>query len=226
MKYISFSAILLLILSIVGCQMDNSNTEDTKVRIEVEDEEGKENIEIDINDEGDLFDALHSALDKVEAELDDAADKLDKDNRVEATDYEDLKSELPLMISGMLRSDAKGERSGIGKFKVSSATAKYETDDRRLKLTITDTGNVPFAKLGYKIFSKADIVHESDDEYARTTEIEGFPAYEVYDKNSENGSVTVIVNDRVIVHAEGSGVSENNLKRAIEKVDLKGLAKL
>ncbi|MEN0046917.1 MAG: hypothetical protein AAF806_07670, partial [Bacteroidota bacterium] len=139
---------------------------------------------------------------------------------------EDLKSELPLMISGMLRSDAKGERSGIGKFKVSSATARYETDDRRLKLTITDTGNVPFAKLGYKMFSKADIVHESDDEYARTAEIEGFPAYEVYDKNSENGSVTVIVNDRVIVHAEGSGVSENNLKRAIEKVDLKGLAKL
>lgn len=226
MKYLSFSAILLFTLSIISCQMETSEEKDTKITIEVEDQEGKNNTEIDINDEGDLFDALHSALDKVEAELDDAANNLDKDNRIEAVDYEDLKSELPLMISGMLRIDAKGERSGIGKFKVSSATAKYETDDRRLKLTITDTGNVPFAKLGYKMFSKADIVHESDDEYARTTEIEGFPAYELYDKHSENGSVTVVVNDRVIVHVEGKGVSESNLKRAIKKVDLKGLSKL
>ena len=53
------------------------------------------------------------------------------------------------MISGMLRSDAKGERSGLGKFKVSSATARYETDDPRLKLTITDIGFVAFAILGF-----------------------------------------------------------------------------
>ncbi|MEL6944350.1 MAG: hypothetical protein AAFO82_16940 [Bacteroidota bacterium] len=208
-----------------NCQFDNTE-EESKVKIEIENEEGKEDIEIDIDNKDDLFDALHSVLDKVEEEIDDASENLDKDNRVEATSYEQLKDELPLMISGMLRADAKGERSGIGKFKVSSATATYETDDRHLKLTITDTGNVPFAKLGYKMFSKADVVHESDDEYSRTTKIEGFPAYEQYNKNSDDGSITVIVNDRIIVHAEGEGVSENNLKRAIEKVDLKKLSKL
>jgi len=226
MKYLPFIAVLLTALIAFNCELDNSEEESNKVKIEIEDQEDKKNIEIDIEDQEDLFDALHSALNKMEAELEDASDNLDKKNRVEAVDYEDLKEELPLMIAGMLRTNAKGERSGIGKFKVSSASAKYETDGRHLKLTITDTGNVPFAKLGYKMFSKADVVHESDEEYMRTTTIKGFPAYEQYDKNSENGSIAVIVNDRVIVHVEGEGVSEANLQRAIEKVDLRGLGKL
>lgn len=218
--------VLLTAMLAFNCQTDNPKEEEATFKIEIEDENGSENIEIDINNQEDLFDALHSALDKMEEQLDEVSENLDKKNRVEVVDYQDLKDELPLMISGMLRTDAKGERSGIGKFKVSSASATYETDSHHLKLTITDTGNVPFAKLGYKMLSNADIVHESDDEYVRTTTIEGFPAYEQYNKHSENGSIAVIVNDRIIVHVEGDGVSESNLKRAIAKIDLKDLARL
>jgi len=225
MKYTSLSILVFFSMTFFSsCQFDNDNTEEEEKTSIKKDEE--EDYEIEINDKDDLFEALHTLIDKVEEEVGAAEENLDKKNRVEAVDYETLKHELPRMVGGMLRQNAKGERSGIGKFKVSTAQAEYETDDRYMKLTITDTGNVPFAKAGYKLLSKADFVHESDDEYLRATEIDGFPAYEGYTEDKKTGAIVVIINDRFIVNVEGENVSERNLQRAIEKVNLKRLASL
>ncbi|MEM9849910.1 MAG: hypothetical protein AAF847_18610 [Bacteroidota bacterium] len=219
----------LVAMMCFNCQFDTSDTtNENGENTSTSSVQAAEDNSTDINIESkeDLFDALHTALDKVESEWNKAEDKLDEKNRVETTNYKDLQGELPLMISGMLRSDVQGELSGFGQFKVSVASAVYETDNRRMQLSITDTGNIPFAKLGYKWLGKADFVHESDEEYARSTTKDGFTAYEQYHAKDKAGSISVVVEDRFIVHVEGTGVSERNLSRAIEKVDLKALSRL
>jgi hypothetical protein len=216
---IILGTILLAFVS-SNCESDQQPSEEKTV-ITTTDSDGEE-INIEINDKEDLFDAMHQVLDKVEREI----EQKEKDNLSsdEAITYQELQDELPLMVSGMLRQNMEGDRNGIGKFQVTNAKATYETDSRYVELGITYIGGLPFAKLGEKFLRDANIVHEEEGEKAQTTTIEGFTAFEAYNEREESGSVAVFVDDRFIVHAKGEGVSERTLQKAVKKVDLKGLA--
>lgn len=214
-----------LVATIASCAVDSSSKSEVDESI-YEKETQQERASSRTEESSDLFDALHDAIDQVEVQLKEATDEVDKDHRAEAVAYEELKSFLPRFISGMARREAKGERSGLGNFKISSASAVYEGGNQYLEVSIVDTGNLPFARLGYDVWADTDFVHESDEEYSRTTHIDGWKAFEEYNFEKEEGKIAVSVSDRFIVTIEGENISEKVLQRGIDKINLKGLAKL
>ncbi|MEM1325420.1 MAG: hypothetical protein AAGI23_05665 [Bacteroidota bacterium] len=225
MNYKIIFPLLVVTFLAWNCESDTQQNESTTT-ITTTDEDGEE-INIEINNKEDLFDALHTMLDKVEERIDEEGNSFatsDKDTDLDIS-YQDLQDELPLMISGMLRQDVTGDRNGIGKFQVANANARYETDDRSIDLGITYVGGLPFARMGEKWLKDANIVHEEEGEKAQTTTIDGYTAFESYNERKESGSVAVFVDDRFIVHAKGKGMSERALRKAVTKVDLDDLAK-
>lgn len=166
---------------------------------------------------------LKDALGELEKQLTDA----NGGEKVEPVDFRDLKAELPERINGMKRISAEGERSGWGGFKVSTATGEYEDDDKRLEISIVDAGGMMgLAKVGLAAWAQAEVDRESDDGYERTTTIDGYQAYEKYNNKTEDGQVSIIINERFIVNIEGRNISARDLKSALNKLDLKKLEKM
>jgi hypothetical protein len=57
--------------------------------------------------------------------------------------------------------------------------------------------------------------------------VSSYPAFEKWDSESKHGELTVFVNKRFIVEAEGSGLgSTKDLQAFLDKTDLKKLADL
>ncbi len=68
---------------------------------------------------------------------------------------------------------------------------------------------------------------ETSEGYEKATTISSYPAFEKWESDSKRGEVTVFVNKRFIVEAEGSGLSSTkDLQAFLDKTDLKKLADL
>jgi hypothetical protein len=61
---------------------------------------------------------------------------------------------------------------------------------------------------------------ESDDEYEKTTEYEGYKAYEKYNSKNQDGEISVMVANRYIVEVKGNGVSIDKVKATLKDIDL------
>ncbi len=135
------------------------------------------------------------------------------------TDFRELKALLPKSAAGKAQTDSRGEKGGA--FGIVTSNAKAEYGDN-LTLTITDLGTLrSAAMLGYGWLA-AEIDSENDDGYERTTQHEGYPAYEKFTKSGRDthAELSVIVGQRFVVSAEGSGISMDALKGAVGQVDL------
>jgi hypothetical protein len=166
---------------------------------------------------------MKDALGELEKQLTDA----NGGEKVEPVDFRELKAELPERINGMKRISAEGERSGWGGFKVSTANAEYEDGDKHLEISIVDAGGMMgLAKVGLAAWAQAEVDRETQDGYERTTTIDGYQAYEKFNNKTEDGQVSVIVNERFIVNIEGRNISARDLKSALDKLNLKKLEKM
>ncbi len=79
--------------------------------------------------------------------------------------------------------------------------------------------------LPYQMLTRMKVNKESTTGYERTTQMDGFPAYEEWNKNSKRSEMTVLVGDRFIVHTEVNDGEEGAAKQVMDRIDLKGLAK-
>jgi hypothetical protein len=143
---------------------------------------------------------------------------------VEPVDFRELKALLPESVAGLKRTKSEGEKSAALGIASSKASAKYGDEaGKRVELEITDMGTLKgigalaFGWLG------GSIDRESDDGYERTSVFEGCRMHEEYSKSAGRGETTLIVSDRFVVHAEGKGLSAEDLKRAVASVDRKKL---
>lgn len=218
-------AILILGLTMTGCL----NFESSK---EKEAEKQEDNIEITIGE--DVGKAVDKGISEGIAGMKEALSELEKSmqeanngERVDPVDFRDLKELLPERINGMDRISSEGERSGWGGFKVSTAQAEYEDGDKRLDISIVDAGGMMgLAKIGLAAWAEAEVDRETEHGYERTTTIDGYKAFEKYDSRSENGEVSIIINERFIVNIEGRNIAERDLKRALRKLDLRKLERM
>jgi hypothetical protein len=144
----------------------------------------------------------------------------------EPVNFRELKELLPSSIAGMDQQNAEGQTSGAMGFSISQAEADYQSGDKNIRLSIMDAGGVSGALMGLAAWSVATVDRETTDGYERTSTLKGHKSYERYTKSSQDGQVSVIVGSRFVVNAEGSGVSMNELKQAVEKVNLNKLEKL
>lgn len=145
---------------------------------------------------------------------------------VEVVDFRKLKGVLPEKIAGLERTENDGQSTGAVGMKISTAQAQYEDGNRRLQITLTDAGGIPMLMMGLAQWTTAEIERESDNEYERTTTINGYKAFERYNKRNKEGQISFIVAERYIVNIEGDNIEESELRQAMKALDLDELENL
>ena len=147
---------------------------------------------------------------------------------VEPVDFRQLKELLPESVDGMQRAEVSGEKSTALGMTISKAEARYIGEDRRvIDVTISDIGTVGgLASLALYAWTNNEIDKESPTGYEKTTMFQGNKAYEKYNKRDHSGEMGVLIDKRFVVEAKGGGVSMEDLKGMLTKLDLGKLASM
>lgn len=143
--------------------------------------------------------------------------------RVEPVDFRALRDLLPDELDDMERVDASGERTGVAGFSFSQAEGEYRSDDgeRQISLQIVDGGGIAQMTMLGAAWMQVDIDRENSDGYERTTEYEGYPAFEKQRSGDRPRSeLSFVIADRFLVTANGQNVEMDELKDAVEELDL------
>jgi hypothetical protein len=144
---------------------------------------------------------------------------------VKVVDYEVLKGLIP-EYKGWERSGVKGKTATMG-VTVSSAEGRYEKDGQNIKLEIVDTSFNQMILAPFMMFARAGYEERSDDGYKKGMTLAGHPGFESFEKNGRDAEVHLLVANRFLVNAEGSGVESPEPVRAlVQTVDLGKLAGL
>jgi hypothetical protein len=127
---------------------------------------------------------------------------------------------LPATLSGgFARTDTSTAAGGAAGFDFGNAKAVYAKGDARITLSLTDMGAMgALAALGSAFSANAS--EETANSYTKVGEVDGRMTMEEFNRETKAGRFAVIVGDRVIVEAEGNGVSMDALKTAVDAVDL------
>ena len=90
---------------------------------------------------------------------------------------------------------------------------------------INDTALNQLILAPLSMFLAAGYQERSDDGYKKSVTLSGYPGYEEWQKNDKHAELTVLVDKRFMVKADGSRVDSPDVVRAfVEAVDLKRLA--
>jgi hypothetical protein len=147
---------------------------------------------------------------------------------VEPVDFRQLKELLPESVGGMQRAEVSGKKSTALGMTISKAEARYTGEDRRaIDVTISDIGNASgLASLALYAWANNEIDKDSPNGYEKTTTFRGYKAYEKYNKRDRSGEMGVLIDKRFVVEAKGDGVSIEDLKSVLDKLDLSKLANM
>ncbi len=128
----------------------------------------------------------------------------------------------------MQRAEVSGEKSTALGMTISKAEARYIGEDRRaIDVTISDIGNASgLASLALYAWANNEIDKDSPTGYEKTTKFRGYKAYEKYNKRDRSGEMGVLIDKRFVVEAKGDGVSIEDLKNVLDKLDLSKLANM
>ena len=101
----------------------------------------------------------------------------------------------------------------------SSAKGEYAAGDRRVRLSITDTGGLAglAALAGW---ANMTVDRETDGQIEKVYKQGNRTVREEYRKDGSHGEVTVILGNGVIVEAQGDKVAAADLKKIVEGVNL------
>jgi hypothetical protein len=143
--------------------------------------------------------------------------------------YKKLIDYLPKKLDGMKANEPEGETASAGpqgQWQYSEAKVNFNGEQGvSANAGIFDYAHISLMYIPYQMMTRMKINKESTSGYERTTEMDGFPAYEEWNKNSKNSEMTVLVGDRFIVHTQVNGGEEGAAKQVMDRIDLKGLAK-
>jgi hypothetical protein len=140
---------------------------------------------------------------------------------VEPVQIDVLKPFAPDRFAGLERTDMRADRSGVAGLMATKVEADYGSGDRRVQLEIVDTGGAAglmglagWASLG------ATTESESSERVERMRREGNRVVREEISKRGGTNTYAVILADRFMVSAEGSGVDIGTLKGAVGNLDL------
>ena len=142
-------------------------------------------------------------------------------------DAEKLKALLPDQVSGMPRTEVSSQSAGAAGVATSNAEAVYSKGDQRVTLTVTDMSAMgAFAGMAGAMGVEAS--KETANGYEKAGKVDGRFTTEEWDRSAKSGKYAVLIANRFMVQAEGSGGSIDVLKAAVAAVGpdrLEALAK-
>jgi hypothetical protein len=147
--------------------------------------------------------------------------------KVEPLALEEVKAFLPETLGGMPRTSQSAERTGIATLMVSTAKATYgDNSGKQIRMEVTDAGGAG-AMMGLATAVGAVGMEREDDNSAERTRKEGNRiVHEKMSKRGGSNEFDLVIADRFIVKAEGSGVDLATLKAAVGTIDLGKLESL
>ena len=175
--------------------------------------EAMEELQKDLNQAGkDAQGGIADAMNSINEVMED----MKKDGKVvEPVNFRVLKTGIPETFLGMERTKNEGETSGMMGFKVSTAKATFEEDDKRIEIEIIDVGGIGMAAKGLAAWSMAEIDRESDSGYERTTTFDGHSAREKC--SGSRCEFSTWMDQRIILNVNAYNVDMDDIKKGIKK---------
>jgi hypothetical protein len=162
---------------------------------------------------------LDEAMDNLGRALEDVAENLKITDEV--VNYRDLLVYMPRRLAGLDLQDTDGETGGAFGFKFSQAEGYYGSrEDESLKVEIIDAAGIASIMLRFADWSDVEFDREDENGFERTTEFEGFKAFEKYNKRRNDSELAVIVADRFVFSFEGDDMDMEKVKRAARQMKL------
>jgi hypothetical protein len=128
-------------------------------------------------------------------------------------------------ISGWEKEKPTGE-SMTAPVKFSQAETAYTQGDARIEVKIVDTAMSKMLTMPYQMFLMTGYQKETDTGYEKAAKVGGNPGWEKWDSEAKRAELGVIVGQRFLVTAEGSGTDVKTVQGVIGKMDLGKLAGL
>ncbi len=146
---------------------------------------------------------------------------------VKAIDPAVLKNFLPDTVAGLPRTEVSAQTAGTAGFGAANAEGVYSKGDSRITLTVTDLSAMgAMARMASAMGVQSD--RETASGYEKVGNVNGRMTTEQWNRDSHSGKYGVLVANRFMIQAEGSGTSIDNLKAAVAAVNpdrFEGLAK-
>ena len=138
---------------------------------------------------------------------------------------QDLKAMLPEALGAMKRESFEAQGSQAMGIAGSSAKASYATGNQRVDLSITDMGGLGglAALAGW---ANMTVDKETDGAIEKVYKQGTRTVREEYRKDGSHGEYTLILENGVLVEAEGDGVDIATLKKVVNGIDLAKLEAL
>jgi len=139
---------------------------------------------------------------------------------VHALPADTLKSLLPdALPSGFARTEVSASSAGAAGVGGSNAQGVYTKGDGRITLEVTDLAAMgALAAMGGAINVQSD--RETATGYEKVGKVDGRLTTESFDNQAKSGKYSVVVANRFVVDAEGSGVAIDDLKAAVSSVGI------
>ncbi len=138
--------------------------------------------------------------------------------------FRELQEVLPKKLNGLDRTSKSGQTNGAMGFKISQAEAKYQaTDGKYIEVEIFDTGGLQMGLMSMAAWASLEMDKEDDNGYERTSTIQGFKAFEKYNKRNQRSELSLLVKERFVVKATGKNMEMKTLKAAVKDLPLQKL---
>jgi hypothetical protein len=141
-------------------------------------------------------------------------------NRVDPVAIDQLKAFVPESFAGFPKRASNAEKTGIAGLMVSKAEATYGDDaGKTVTLDISDTGGVS-GLVSLASWVGVEGEKEDDNGSEKTEKVGGRLVHQRTSKNGGRNEFGIVLGDRFVVSASGSGVSLDDLKAAVSGLDL------
>jgi hypothetical protein len=153
----------------------------------------------------------------------EVSENFNEGKKVTPVDFRELKSLLPESIGDLKRSNLEGEKVAAMGMNISTANADYNDADNNISIDIkiTDLGSVSgLSGLAAYGWYMVDIDKENETGYEKTITYKGNKGYEKYDNEGKHGELNILVAKRFVVEANGNNVSMDQMKTAVDMIDV------
>lgn len=130
-----------------------------------------------------------------------------------------LKALLPDTLVGLKRESIEAQSQQAMGMGGSSAKARYADGERRLQLSVTDLGGMS-GLAALAAWAGTTLDRETDQGFERVFKHGERTVREKYRKDGSQGEYTVILQNGVVVEAEGRRIDQPALKAIVEGLDL------
>jgi len=145
--------------------------------------------------------------------------------QVESLSTEKMKAFLPATLAGMSQESSSAERNGAMGMQVSEAKAQYGDGKRTLNLEITDMGSAK-GLLGLASWVNIEQDKQTQTGYEKTYKQGENMIHEQWDNADKRGEYSAMLAGRFMVKLTGNAGSVDELKSAVDSLNLSGLAAL